>query len=192
MEDQGATVEPAAVKQQEETTSNSTSSADETQSSAASSEEESTGSNKPAEQADQADTDVEVEDLPSDQAGKLQAASELGDRSSPDGFEWPVSPSPPPPIRRNYQPVAYRPPSPYDNVDTPPMNTSWGLDALRALESSSSGIVVEVSQPHPADEESDESQSEEKGIADINMKIVLLFPRVSLTTIVCPYRSRRP
>ncbi|XP_046444572.1 uncharacterized protein LOC124194434 isoform X4 [Daphnia pulex] len=74
---------------------------------------------------------------------------ELGDRYSPDGFEWPECPATPP-MTRSY-PFYRRPPSPYDNVkpDIPvmtstsiqpspsgcSMNTAWGLDALRALES---------------------------------------------------------
>ena len=73
------------------------------------------------------DTDEEVEDLPADfgvQAAveatpetlmdsldEVKEPVELGDRSSPDGFEWPENNSPP--LRtRNY----YRPYSPYDNV----------------------------------------------------------------------------
>lgn len=138
----------------------STSSADETQSSSSTEEETQSTENK------RDDTDVELDDLPADTGvTKISAdpaetecsifpdknsepGEELGDRSSPDGFEWPDCPATPP-MTRSY-PFYRRPPSPYDNVtpDIPAvvqaiqpspsgcsMNTAWGLDALRALES---------------------------------------------------------
>lgn len=132
---------------------------------------------------------MEVEELPADQGNKL-APIELGDRSSPDGFEWPVCPSPPPTIRRNGYPI-YRPPSPYDNVVEVPsgtVNTPWGLEALRALESS-----AEVSQPHPASpkqdgdfaisDESSSQQEEEEEEEGISLLIVPLFVRKSIIHI---------
>lgn len=174
----------------------STSSADETQSSSSTEENDSSDScHKPNsqhhQQVEQADTDVEVEELPADQANKL-APIELGDRSSPDGFEWPVCPSPPPTIRRNGYPI-YRPPSPYDNVIEAPsgaVNTPWGLEALRALESS-----AEVSQPHPASSKQDgdpaisdessssEQEEEEEEEEGISLLIVSLFDRESIIHI---------
>ena len=65
------------------------------------------------------DTDVEVEDLPADFGAQVvteavdiaEIPEELGDRSSPDGFEWPENNSPP--LRTH---SFYRSYSPYDNV----------------------------------------------------------------------------
>lgn len=130
-------------------TSESTSSADETQTSSDVEDESETSDDK------RDDTDVEVEDLPDDPCGRAgqkdvaveddageKTGEELGDRSSPDGFEWPDCP-PTPPMIRSY-PFYRRPASPYDNVDPSEvasadvkpmsMHTTWGMDALRALD----------------------------------------------------------
>jgi hypothetical protein len=117
---------------------------------------------------------------------------ELGDRYSPDGFEWPECPATPP-MTRSY-PFYRRPPSPYDNVkpDIPvmtstsiqpspsgcSMNTAWGLDALRALESLepiniqpqksksplndfSKDQVIKAEEEEEEDEEEEEEEEEE-------------------------------
>jgi len=119
---------------------------------------------------------------------------ELGDRYSPDGFEWPECPATPP-MTRSY-PFYRRPPSPYDNVkpDIPvmtstsiqpspsgcSMNTAWGLDALRALESLepiniqsqrsrsplndfSKDQVIKAEEEEEEDEDEDEAEAEDEG-----------------------------
>ena len=169
----------------------STSSADETQSSSSTEEETESTENK------RDDTDVEVDDLPADLGLILKSpeespviipelssfpvkksdshsdpGEELGDRSSPDGFEWPDCPATPP-MTRSY-PFYRRAPSPYDNVmpDIPAvtstiqpspsgcsMNTAWGLDALRALESLETISVQQLKQTPLSDyEETEEKQ----------------------------------
>jgi hypothetical protein len=113
---------------------------------------------------------------------------ELGDRYSPDGFEWPECPATPP-MTRSY-PFYRRPPSPYDNVkpDIPvmtstiqpspsgcSMNTAWGVDALRALESletiniqpqksKSSLNDLSKDQVIKAEEEEEEAEEEEEQV----------------------------
>jgi len=157
----------------------STSSADETH-------EESSTSTEEEEQTDQSnkrdDTDVELDDLPvekeptspSDDGDKVVAV-ELGDRSSPDGFEWPDCPVTPP-LKRSFSPLYRRPPSPYDNVLTAPVvHTTWGLDALRSLESSAV-VTTRSDDSHDNNneeeegEESDESSEEEEQQQDLREK----------------------
>ena len=154
----------------------STSSADETH-------EESSTSTEEEEETDQSnkrdDTDVELDDLPVEKEptsptddGDKVVAVELGDRSSPDGFEWPDCPVTPP-LKRSFSPLYRRPPSPYDNVLTPPVvHTTWGLDALRSLESSAvvtarSDDSHDNNNEEEEEEESDESSEEEEQQQDL-------------------------
>jgi hypothetical protein len=155
----------------------STSSADETH------EESSTSTEEEEEETDQSnkrdDTDLELDELPVEKGptsptsdGNIQVnptAVELGDRSSPDGFEWPDCPVTPPPLKRSFSPLYRRPPSPYDNVPTPPVvHTSWGLDALRSLESSAvvTTAVIPSSDSNDNNNEQEGEEEEEEEESD--------------------------
>ena len=150
----------------------STSSADETHEESSTSteeEEETTASTEDRNNKEKDDTDIEVDDLPVEKVSPL-VVTELGDRSSPDGFEWPDCPVTPP-LKRCFSPLYRRPPSPYDNVPlsvTEPavVHTSWGLDALRSLDSSVAAVVSAAStsakEEQEESDEMDESSEEEE------------------------------
>jgi hypothetical protein len=104
---------------------------------------------------------VEVDDLPIEKVSPVA----LGDRSSPDGFEWPDCPVTPP-LKRCFSPLYRRPPSPYDNVPPvePVVRTPWGLDALRSLDSPVGVAAAAAACDEEQESDDNSSEEEEKGI----------------------------